>query len=235
MDEQNTPSLRSVVKKVVVVSAVIIGIMFIITTLTWIRTPQELYGSRNYLFILPIIAILMAILLISLPFWSPNRRNIVQSAKGYTSAVTAALLYILGFNIVIALIYFGAKIIVPAAVLFLFGIMIVIWGNYFGKMRRGFLMGFRTPWTFASELSWDKTHRLVGRLFIAFGLFLILLSAFIGIRPDWVYLAIMIGGMFGICIYGMVYSYLVWKTDPDRQPARWHQRPQGSGYTDQAC
>jgi SdpI/YfhL protein family len=33
-----------------------------------------------------------------------------------------------------------------------------------GKLRRNFWAGIRTPWTFASDVAWERTHRLVIRV-----------------------------------------------------------------------
>jgi protoheme IX farnesyltransferase len=38
------------------------------------------------------------------------------------------------------------------------------------------MFGIRTPWTLTSDRAWDKTHRLMGRLFFISGLLLVLLS-----------------------------------------------------------
>lgn len=37
--------------------------------------------------------------------------------------------------------------------------LIVLLGNVMGKIRRNFFVGFRTPWTLASERVWNATHR----------------------------------------------------------------------------
>lgn len=43
-------------------------------------------------------------------------------------------------------------------------------GNLLGKVRRNFWVGVRTPWTLASDVVWDATHRLAARLMSASGL-----------------------------------------------------------------
>ena len=50
------------------------------------------------------------------------------------------------------------------------GVLFVVIGNVLGKVRSNFMFGVRTPWTLSSDLSWNKTHRLVGRLFVLLGL-----------------------------------------------------------------
>ena len=48
-------------------------------------------------------------------------------------------------------------------------LLIIVVGNYLGKTRSMFLAGVRTPWTLTSEYSWQRTHSLAGKLFIAAG------------------------------------------------------------------
>ncbi len=49
-------------------------------------------------------------------------------------------------------------------------VLFIFLGNYLGKVRRNFWMGIRTPWTLASSVVWERTHRLGGWLFVAAGL-----------------------------------------------------------------
>lgn len=71
------------------------------------------------------------------------------------SAITQALG--VGFNMTMV-------IMLALSVLFIF------LGNYMGKVRRNFWMGIRTPWTLASSVTWERTHRLGGWLFVTVGL-----------------------------------------------------------------
>ena len=42
-------------------------------------------------------------------------------------------------------------------------------GNVLGKVRRNFWMGVRTPWTLASDIVWNRTHRLAAWMFVGAG------------------------------------------------------------------
>lgn len=50
--------------------------------------------------------------------------------------------------------------LIPALSLFFYGIGIVL-----EKSKRNWFMGIRTPWTLSSDIVWDKTHALGGKLF----------------------------------------------------------------------
>jgi uncharacterized membrane protein len=77
----------------------------------------------------------------------------------------------------------------------------------------------RTPWTLASDLAWERTHRLAGKLFLLFGVWA-LIAAFVApndvLTPA---LAWPAGAIVVVCI---VHSYLVWRRDPGRQRSAEH-------------
>ena len=56
------------------------------------------------------------------------------------------------------------------------GLLFAIIGNVLTTVRSNFMFGVRTPWTLSSDLAWDRTHRLVGRLFVVTGLVMVVLS-----------------------------------------------------------
>jgi uncharacterized membrane protein len=48
-------------------------------------------------------------------------------------------------------------------------VLFVVMGNYMPKTRASFMFGVRTPWTLSSDMAWERTHRLAGRLFMVAG------------------------------------------------------------------
>lgn len=54
------------------------------------------------------------------------------------------------------------------------GILFIIMGNYLPKCRQNYTIGIKTPWTFADEDTWNKTHRMAGWLWIISGIGIIL-------------------------------------------------------------
>lgn len=57
------------------------------------------------------------------------------------------------------------------------GTVIFILGNYLPKCKQNRHIAFRLPWTIKDEINWNKTHHLAGWLWIASGIFLIILGA----------------------------------------------------------
>jgi uncharacterized membrane protein len=74
-------------------------------------------------------------------------------------------------------------------------------------------MGIRTPWTLSSERSWELTHRVGGYLFIALGAVAV---ASVLLLPASVFFWVLMIGLAGAVAFLVVYSYLVWRDDPDR-------------------
>jgi uncharacterized membrane protein len=81
-----------------------------------------------------------------------------------------------------------------------------------GKLPRNGVAGARTPWTLSSELSWQKTNRLAARVFIGTGLATIA-AAFAG---PVIAFSLLMTGIVGGSIFCVIYSYVVWKSDPDK-------------------
>ncbi len=205
--------------------AVLVG-MFLAAAAMWTSTPDRFpvhwnfqgqvdrYGGKvEGLLLLPAITLGIYLLLVFLPRLDPARANYAYFSGAYAAirivfTVAMALLYAVmllsakGYPVDMGLI---APMIVG-------GILIVI-GNYMGKIRPNWFVGIRTPWTMTSRQSWVKTHRLGGWLFIVSGLVLILAGA---VRTPWA--MIVMGAWFAVFVVWMfAYSYLVWRSDPDRR------------------
>ena len=97
------------------------------------------------------------------------------------------------------------------------GLLFVVIGNYLPTVRPNYLMGIRTPWTLASDLSWVRTHRVGGRIFVIEGLALIALGL-VGAGAEVLAVAI-VGAVAIAIIVVVVYSYRVWKVDPAKRLA----------------
>lgn len=91
--------------------------------------------------------------------------------------------------------------ILIAGMMFFFALL----GNRMGKVRRNFWMGIRTPWTLASDVVWDRTHRLAGRLMVAGGL----LAGTLGLLGANLIVVLIIG--MSSMLYPVLYSYFVYR------------------------
>jgi uncharacterized membrane protein len=70
-------------------------------------------------------------------------------------------------------------------------LFIALMGNVLGKVRRNFYVGVRTPWTLASDVVWDRTHRLAAWLMVAGGL-IGLAALLLGVPFWWCFILLMV-------------------------------------------
>lgn len=176
------------------------------------------YGGKfSGLLLLPIVAIGLYLLLKYIPLIDPAKRNYETFASTYL-LVRVVLMVYLGFVYTVLLLAIGREETFPVGDLIIgsVGVLFIVLGAAMGKFRPNWFAGIRTPWTLTSKLSWTKTHRLGGRVFIATGL-ATMVAAFVG--SEWAFYT-MFAVMFPGIIFLVVYSYYVWRDDPDRVAAQ---------------
>lgn len=214
-------------KKILSFSAAIIAIMFALAAWAWIQLPAgqgipvhwnaageaDRFGSKfEGLLLLPLITIGITLLLAVLPRISPKGENIQRSGSAYMATWGATLLLMLAVYVAGLADIFGwmtnpmGKIVQTA-----FGLFLIVMGNYMGKIRHNYMFGVRTPWTIASEQSWNKTHRITGKLWVLIGALTLVTAWFLS---GSISAYILLVGMLGSTAFAMIYSYLVWKNDP---------------------
>lgn len=163
----------------------------------------------------PVITMLVVGLMALVPRIEPRRENLRRSAGAYRTVAVALVVFLAVIQVVTVTSGTGIGIPVGLVIGLGVGILFVVIGNVLGTVRSNFMFGVRTPWTLSSDRSWDRTHRLVGRLFVATGV-LVAASSLTG------QLAMMLGVMLVMItvtlVVGTWYSYREWQADPDRRP-----------------
>lgn len=96
----------------------------------------------------------------------------------------------------------------------LLGALFIALGGMLGKVRPNWFVGVRTPWTLSSKLAWTRTNRLGGWLLIGEGAILIVAGLLVG---RWA-LAAALPTIGGGTVWLTIYSYRVWRDDPDKTP-----------------
>ena len=174
-------------------------------------------GVLGVLMIIPITQIFITAVLWLVPSIEPLQKNFEQSRAAYNLIWSVVIAFITAAGIMIALMYHDNGnhsteaplkwVAVGLSLLFLFI------GNVLGKVRQNFMLGIRTPWTLSSELSWEKTHRIGGRLLVISGIIGLLSAIFL---PKLAFAFIMTA-ILSTVIFSCVYSYLIWKNDPNKR------------------
>lgn len=212
-------------------SSVVVGAMLLLSAWAWLQLPADAevpihwgadgqvdgYASKTLgLFLLPLLTAGVAGLFWVIPVIEPRRANIAKSGKAYAAIWVAVVLMLAAIDVVAVAAAMGADLDMSLIAFVSTGALFIVIGNYLPKVRPNYMMGIRTPWTLTSDLSWDRTHRVGGRLFVLEGLVFILVGL---VRPAPEALAvILIGGIAVMVVFVFAYSYRVWKIDPAKRP-----------------
>jgi uncharacterized membrane protein len=179
----------------------------------------DMYGHPNSfakapiaLFMTPAMAALIAVLFVAIPAIEPRRLNLARSATFYHATWIGIILLMGAVHGVALYSAMHAGVQVGGIVIGAVCLLMIVIGNYLGKTRSMFLGGVRTPWTLSSEYSWQRTHSLAGKLFIASGVL-----GFVGViaLPTPIAVKIFICAIVMTVILSVVVSYVYWRHDPE--------------------
>ena len=204
---------------------VLLAAMFIAAIAAWPWTPDQLpvhwnfagevdrFGGRfEGLFAIPLTAIGMYVLLLVLPRFDPARANYQSFQSAYNVIRVSVLIVMAVVQGCLLLAALGYTVRVGMIIPMLIGAMLITFGNVMGKLRPNWFVGVRTPWTLSSRRSWNQTHRLAGWLFIAMGLAV----AAVGVFASPLTVALAVGVNLIAVLWMVIYSYVVWRGDPER-------------------
>ena len=176
----------------------------------------EVNGWSNRLFgawMMPLIMAVIWLFMRAIPHIDPRKANYEKFSGMYDALVILILAFMLLMHVVILLSATGTVIRMNRVVMPAVGIFIAIMGVLLPRAHPNWFVGFRTPWTLTSDLSWERTHKVGGALFIALGV-LIVASTFIAPgRAIWV----LVVAALGVVAFLFIYSYQVWKQDPSKR------------------
>lgn len=179
------------------------------------------YGGKAEAFLLmPGLIAGIGLLLAVLPFIDPRGRNLRRSSRPYlVSWIGALAVMTLAQGVITWTALKGDGGVESGALtLRLVGLALALLflalGNVLPKTRPNFFLGVRTPWTLTSDLAWEKTHRLAGRLWAATGLIGLILM--LAVTPQAGLIALVVLSV-GSALIAIAYSYIVWRSAPDRR------------------
>lgn len=170
------------------------------------------WSSREFhVLLFPGILFAMYIMFSLMPKFDPHAERYSEFAEAYLMMRNFILLI---FFVIFAAATFsnlGYPINIGATVAGAVGVLMIFLGNYFGKLKRNYFIGIKTPWTLASENVWNKTHRLGSRLFIIWGIGL-MLAPWLASQVAFV---ILFGGLIIMITWLFAYSYWLYKKEKD--------------------
>lgn len=178
-----------------------------------IRGEVDRYGGKvEGLLLVPATGAFVYLLMLFLPRFDPGRENYARFAGSYY-AIRASVLTVMAIVYGVMHLWMrGVEVDVGKVVGVSVGALFVLLGNLFGKIRPNWFVGMRTPWTLSSKLAWTRTHRLAGWVFVAGGVAIMAAGILASVAAVIASMVVMIGGLG----WATLYSYLVWRKDPDR-------------------
>lgn len=208
-------------------SWLVLAWMFILAAITWRSAPDRIpvhwnlhmqvdrFGGKfEGLLAIPLTALGLYLLFLFLPRFDPGKANYAAFWGAFTVLRTVVVAFLGAIYGIIHLWIRGIHVDMNAAVPLLMGALFVVVGNLLGKLRPNWFVGIRTPWTLSSKASWVRTHQAGGWVLVAGGVAFMAAGL---IRQPWamVFAFVVMGaGMLAL----IVYSYLVWREDPDKVP-----------------
>ncbi len=152
-----------------------------------------------------LIILFLALLTSVLPVVSPRRFEIASFEPVYTllMLVVQAAMLVIGLSVLLAA--GGYAVCVPTIAMLSIGVLLMVLGNYMGKLRKNFFIGIRTPWTLASDVVWERTHRLGGWVFVVAGMAVVICT--LAGLPTWLSFAVIALAALIPCGY----SYVVYQ------------------------
>lgn len=205
----------------------LIGAMFAAAAWAWPQLPDRLpvhwnihgevdgWGSKFMgLLFMPLLVLGFYLLLLLAPLIDPGKANYQNFQRVYGIIRVAFVAYMAAVYAATVYAAFGHNVNMTTIILPLVGVLFIVLGNFLSKIRPNWIIGVRTPWTLSSQLSWDKTHRLAGWLFIVMGSLFFFVAL---VQTTWSLIAMLVIDALFI-VWMFVYSYLVYRHDPHRTP-----------------
>jgi uncharacterized membrane protein len=163
------------------------------------------WSDKSILLFLPaLIGMGTYLLMLIIPALDPKKRIQEMGDKYYNLRFLLTLFGSLLTTYILYVTHEGG-IKNPNILIALIATMFAMLGNYFQAIRPNYFIGIRTPWTLESEEVWKKTHQLAGKLWMAGGIVIVLLSFIITNSKG---LAITFGGLLFIMVMiPVIFSY----------------------------
>jgi uncharacterized membrane protein len=88
------------------------------------------------------------------------------------------------------------------------GVVFYSSGILMESVKKNWFNGIRTPWTLSSDVVWDKTHKLDGRVFKIVGIVTLL-----GILVENIAILVILARVLVVAVFLIIYLYLPYKED----------------------
>lgn len=175
-------------------------------------------GPGETFFAMVGVGVVVTAIFAVLPLLDPRGANLRRSSGFYLTCWIAALWFLALLHAAMVLMALGYVDLGPDMIIRVsacgVSLLLLVIGNVMGKSRPNWFAGIRTPWTLTSDLTWEKTNRLGGRLFVLVGAVGALAA---WLLPPALAMPGVVGGICAAAAISVAYSWFVWRTAPDRK------------------
>ena len=198
----------------------VVALPFIYLAYIWNKLPEKVpihwnikgeidrFGNKSELLLIPILLpLLIYIILLIIPKIDPKNR-IRKMGNKYQQM---KILLTTFMSILALFIIYSAKNQSFANnnyIVLLIGLVYIILGNYLKFIKVNYFIGIRTPWTLESEIVWEKTQKLGGKIWFIGGILIVFLSLLLDKQLAFILFIII---TVIIIVTPVIYSYLLYK------------------------
>jgi len=167
------------------------------------------YMSKFWgLFLMPFIFLGIGLLFVATTRIDPLKANIEKFRKYYDGFVVLVISFLFYLYILTICWNTGIRFNMVALLAPAFGLMFYYCGILTENAKRNWSIGIRTPWTLSSDLVWEKTHKIGGKLFKIAGVI-----AFVGVFFQSYSLFFILVPVTLVSAYTIVYSYIEYQKE----------------------
>lgn len=203
----------------IIITLVIIFASFIIGGILYPKMPEKMashwnikdevdgYISRFWgIFLMPFISVGLLLFFLIIPVIDPLKENFKKFRKYFDLFIIFLFIFLFYLYLLTLFWNLGArfkmsKMLIPAFSLFFFYCGILV-----ENAKRNWFIGIRTPWTLSSEIVWDKTNKIGGRLFKVAGI----IPLFGFFFPDYTLYFVIIP-VLSVALFTIIYSYFIYQ------------------------
>lgn len=205
---------KEILPILIILASMAMGIYFLPALPSQVPSHWNVYGqidgwvSKTFaVYFFPALTLVIYLLLSFFPLMDPRRKNIEKFSGIYFGFKLVTTAFLSGLYFLTLWAGLGHEVNVGRWVVWGIAVMFLYLGIVMPKLKHNYTIGIRFPWTLHSEVVWEKTHKLGGKLFIA----LAVLLAVAGVWPgEGAFCALLIG-IFAVLIVLLLYSYLEYR------------------------
>ncbi len=154
------------------------------------------------LFLMPLISFGLLLLFMLIPKIDPLKQNIQKFRKYYDWFIMLLIAFLFYLYLLTLAANLGYDFNMTTTMVPALGILFYYIGILTENAKRNWFIGIRTPWTLSSDVVWNKTHKLGGKLFKIAGIL-----AFLGIIFQEYAIWFVVVPVLAVAVYTVVYSY----------------------------